>query len=221
MPDNKLKQFFIFLVEIFFPSYCVGCNTNGRILCDFCISNIRRTTRPTSHKILTAFDYRDPVIKRAIWRMKYKRYSHMGIILGEILYETLLEDIADITCLSSQKTIIIPVPISRQKARARGYNQAEMIAKGFVKKGEKEQFELNTDIVLKIKDTLPQARITLRNARLANIKDAFILEKEHILRGRTVFIIDDVTTTGSTLQEIMKLCKTAGAKRVYGFAIAH
>ena len=216
------KDFYTFLVEIFFPSTCVGCKTRDSALCDSCSVRLRRAERKTASHIITAFDYRDPIVRRMIWKMKYSKYAHLGIILGEMLYEIVLEDIADITLFAKNGPIlVIPVPLSPKKARTRGYNQAEMLARGFCQAGGAELFELRKDIAIKTKDTEPQARITHRSARLANIKNAFALKQKDAVRGKTVFIIDDVTTTGGTLNEIMKLCKSAGVKHVYGLAVAH
>ncbi len=79
----------------------------------------------------------------------------------------------------------------------------------------------NNEAEIKNKNTIPQARLTNRNKRLQNIKGAFSIINTNIIKGKTVIIIDDVTTTGGTMLEIIKILKKSGAKKVIGFAVAH
>ena len=116
---------------------------------------------------------------------------------------------------------VIPIPISNKKTKTRGYNQSMMIAKGFCNSEKSGALELKNGIVYKKIDTLPQAKITNKKRRLENVKGVFEIKNEEKIKGRTFIIIDDVVTTGGTMNEIMKILKKAGAKKVYGFAVAH
>lgn len=209
------------LIEFIFPEKCLGCNKKGVILCDLCLSQIHSAERETARNIIACFDYRDPIIKNALWALKYKNKRHVGEILGHELYERTLEDVADIKILSGTSILVIPVPLSVARKKERGYNQAEIIAKHFIAHAPAGTFELIPDTVIKIKNTPQQARIANRNKRLVNIKNAFRIKDDVIVRGRTIIVIDDVTTTGGTISEIMKLLKKSGAKKVVGFAVAH
>lgn len=215
---NKIKNF---LLEILFPVKCLQCGKKNEILCDNCVSKIQITDRETNKNILAVFDYRDPIIKKAIWELKYHHKRFVGEMLGQLLYEFLIEEISDLKMNTPGKPIIIiPVPISNKRARLRWYNQSFFIAKGFCKKGD-EIFELKDKIIFKKTNTSPQAKISNRKERLENIKGVFGVKNEKIVRGRTIIIIDDVTTTGGTINEIMKVLEESGAKRVIGFAVAH
>jgi len=186
------------------------------------VSKIQLTDRETAKNILAVFDYRDDLIKKAIWELKYHHKRFMGEKLGQVLYESLLEEISEIKAFSPGKPIlVIPVPISKQRAKLRWYNQSLFIAKGFCDKGEKEFFELNDSVVFKKRNTTPQAKITNRKERLENIKNVFEIKNEIQIKGRTIIVIDDVTTTGGTIIEISKILKNYGAKKVIGFAVAH
>lgn len=211
-----------FLLDICFPSKCIGCKTKNEILCDKCIINIQLAERETEKNILAVFDYRDLLIKKAIWELKYHHKRYLGEKLGQLLYEYLIEDIAELKMEVPGRSIyVIPVPISNKKTKLRGYNQALFIAKGFCSCVNDKTFEIKNNIILKKKETLPQAKITNRKRRLENIKGVFRIKDETIVKGRTFIIIDDVTTTGGTIVEIMKLLKKAGAKKVMGFTVAH
>ena len=216
-----VKQMKNFILDILFPVHCLGCNTNNEILCDNCVIKIRTTERETSDNIIAAYDYRDPLIKNAIWELKYHKKRYMGERLGQILYESLIEEISEIKEMSGQAIYVIPTPISNKKTKIRGYNQAIAIAKGFCNQAPQGTLELNEKVIIKKVETLPQARITNRKRRLENVQGVFGIKNEEIIKGRTIIIIDDVTTTGGTINEIMKILKKAGAKKVVGFAVAH
>jgi competence protein ComFC len=219
---SGLKYIKNFLLNILFPIKCLGCGEKDEIICDKCIASVKLAERETEEKIHAVFDYRDPLIKKAIWELKYHHKRYLGEKLGELLYEYLIEDIADLRIeVSSRSIFVIPVPISNKKAKTRGYNQARSIARGFCNSQDKGIFELKNNIVFKKIDTLPQAKITNRSKRLENIKGVFEIKNKEIVKGRTIIIIDDVTTTGGTINETMKILKLSGAKKVIGFAIAH
>jgi predicted amidophosphoribosyltransferase len=76
-------------------------------------------------------------------------------------------------------------------------------------------------LVIKNINTKPQARIENRKERLKNLEGAFSVVDEQYIKARTIIVIDDVTTTGGTMNEISKILKSAGAKKVVGIAIAH
>ncbi len=217
-----MKSLIASFLDIMFPEQCLGCKSKGTILCKECLLKIRRAERETSRDIFACFDYRDPTIKRAIWNLKYYHKKHLGEILGHLLYQALLEEIASMKIYAGERPLlVIPVPLSRTRRKMRGYNQAQYITYGFCKDADKKSLELSTTIIVKKVDTVPQARITNRTTRLKNIHGAFEIKNPSIVKGRTIIIIDDVTTTGGTITEIMQLLKKSGAKKVVGFAVAH
>lgn len=219
---SYIKSLINWGLDIVFPEKCIGCNQKSSILCLTCITNIRRAERETSTSIVAAYDYRDPLIKRAIWNLKYYHQKRLGIKLGEMLYDSLLEEVSDLRSLTKGQPIcVIPVPITRNRQKTRGYNQAEIIARGFCESEKSGALNLKKNIISKKVNTLPQARITNRIMRLKNIHGAFEINNIPFIKGRTTIVIDDVTTTGGTMKEIIKLLKEHGAKKVIGFAVAH
>lgn len=210
-----------YLLELLFPSTCLGCGMKGQIFCPSCAVIAKRNEKETEENIFAVFQYHDPLIKKVIWDLKYHNVPYLGQRLGEILYEELLEEISDIReFVKGSSILVIPVPISRNRNKSRGYNQAEKIARGFCRK-DKVIFSLKKNIIRKKEGTTTQARITSKARRLKNIKGTFKLKNKIIVKNRTIIIIDDVTTTGGTIKEITKILKSAGAKKVVGFAVAH
>jgi ComF family protein len=219
---RKKESFVNWILEILYPSVCLGCQLKGEILCIDCISKITRNEKELSPNIDAIFYYHDPFIKKIIWSLKYHNHPYLGQKLGKILYDEYKEDLSNIEIYTKGEPIlVIPVPITKKKTKIRGYNQAEKIALGFCLSGENKVFNFENKIIKKIIETIPQARIDNRKRRLENIRGAFIIEKPEMVKGRTVLVIDDVTTTGGTLNEIINILKKAGAKKVLGLAIAH
>lgn len=216
-----INTIYNWIVDSIFPELCLGCSKKGQVICINCLTNIRLAERETATNIYAAYDYRDPIIKKAIWSLKYYSRRFIGEILGKMLYESMIEEISDMRSITKgQKIVVVPVPLSRNRKKKRGYNQAESIARHFCN-CNKEIFNLSPNLLSKKIDTSPQARISNRNSRLNNIHGAFIFNANEDIKGRTIIIIDDVTTTGGTISEIMKILRKAGAKKVVGFALAH
>lgn len=219
MVINSIKKI---ILNLLFPIKCIGCKKDGEILCDMCLTQIQNAGRETEREILAVFDYRNDLIKKAIWELKYHHKKYIGERLGEILYESLIEEISSLRNFSlGEKIIIIPVPVSNKKQQTRGYNQSFSIALGFLKRDNYKNFQIENNLVSRIKDNIPQARLSNRKDRLQNIKGAFEIKDKNTIKNRIVVIIDDVTTTGGTINEIIKLSKEKGAKKVIGFTIAH
>lgn len=220
--ENLFMKARWWLLDLLFPETCFGCHKKGELMCDNCIRRIKRVERETGGSIFAVFDYRDTIIKQAIWKLKYYGKITLGGKLGAYLYREMIEEISDMRLYSSGSPIVvIPVPISNTRKKKRGYNQAEEIAKGFCKESNEETLEMRNDLIRKNIDTKPQARIENRKERLKNIEGAFSIVDNEKIKGRSFIVIDDVTTTGGTMKEIIKVLKYAGAKKVIGMALAH
>ena len=215
-------QIYIHILEVLFPQTCLGCNTPKTPLCHSCSAAILRSDTYISSRIFAACNYKDPIIKKAIWNLKYHKRGHIGEKLGSLLYEICNEDISTVHMyFPYEGIIVVPVPLSQERKRKRGYNQAEKIARGFCMHAPKNIFTIRTDIVIRTINTQAQAKITNKQTRLKNITGAFSITNPTHIVGKIVFVIDDVTTTGGTLTEIMNVLTRCGAKAVYGFAVAH
>ena len=114
--------------------------------------------------------------------------------------------------------LIVSIPISKNKLKKRGYNQAKLIARHL--------FNSQTDaiwgdsILSKIKETVSQVEIKEKEKRLANIAGSFRVDKPELVKGKKIILIDDVFTTGATINEAKKVLKKAGAKKVVGVVLA-
>jgi competence protein ComFC len=215
------NKILVFILNILFPIYCQGCNKKEEVLCDECLLNIKLSDKTTQKDIFAVFDYHDPLIKKIIWQLKYQKQKYLGEKLGKILYDFSKEEIAGLKIFSTGKPIIvISVPSSKKILRKRGFNQAVILAKSFCKENQQDLRYFN-NLISKEVETIHQVKTKNKETRLKNTRGVFVLNPKINIKGRTIMVIDDVTTTGGTLLEIIKTLKKAGAKKVIGLALAH
>jgi len=111
---------------------------------------------------------------------------------------------------------VVPVPLHPVKLRERQFNQSEVLAAYLAKKLNKK---IVKDRLKRIKYTMPQTELK-REQRLKNVNGAFRAKRDSNFEDKTILLVDDVLTTGATLNECAKALKDAGAKRVIAFALA-
>ncbi len=210
------------ILDILFPESCISCRKGGLLLCSNCVQKIRPAERENPEWIYSRYDYRDPIIKKAIWLMKYRHKRTLADFFASTLYDMLLEEMSErYTFRDWVSPIVIPIPLAQKRLRERGFNQSALIARKLVKLDTTQSLSYTERILIKPKDTIHQAHIKNRQKRLENIEGSFSVIHPEKIKGRTVILIDDVTTTGATLSEARKILKKAGAKTVIAFTIAH
>lgn len=111
---------------------------------------------------------------------------------------------------------VVPVPLDSKRNQEREFNQSEIIARLFFNRKGRPSIRL---LLKKVKSTAPQSKLHHAD-RLHNVRDAFRLKRGVSVRGKTILLVDDVMTTGSTLNECAKCLKTNGALRVDFFSLA-
>ncbi|NMA84513.1 MAG: ComF family protein, partial [Epulopiscium sp.] len=114
-----------------------------------------------------------------------------------------------------QIDLIIPVPVSKERLEERGYNQAEEIAKHLSKISK---IPYNRDILIRKKDTRPQSGFN-PNQRTKNIRNAFVTTSQLPAKHKVILIIDDIYTTGSTINECSRILLNSGAEKTYSSVV--
>lgn len=226
--SNYLHQFVEFLV----PSLCVCCFKPGKQICDDCFSKIEFMTGPhclvcgrslfsrtvcrycelnppTFDKVRSATFYLPPVID-VVHQFKYHDQFGLQTILGDLMadrYESLFGH--------EMYDLMLPIPLAPKRERERGYNQATLLA---------DQLSLRLKMarcshtLLRVKETRPQARLG-KIDRMSNVNGAFLV-KNRAVSGKKVLLIDDVLTTGATLNAAASALKQAGADQVSAYTFA-
>jgi len=220
----SLKRILHSVLDIIFPSCCISCGKRGPEFCLECISQSRAAERESEIWIFPIFDYRHPPLKKAVHALKYKGNKRIARIFAEVLYSRMVEELSDLDTMENfRDPILVPIPLSAKRKRERGYNQAELMCDELlnIHLRHSVDWKLSKNILYKPKDTIHQAHIENRSARLKNVIGSFAIKNNHFLQGRNIILIDDVTTTGATLSEARKMLKRAGARRIIAFTIAH
>ena len=209
-----------------FPDLCLYCGNkiNGvapqiRYLCPSCFSQIipagRQAPRQDRHKKKPAYDYlvcaaayREPLIA-LIKLFKYHEYDYLAGFLGSLLADR----ITPLGLPLKEFAIVTSVPMHPARLKERGYNQAAELAKILSKKTRLPYNDLLT--VKQFKQ--PQAQ-TPKQDRRANVADIFTVTAD--ITGQSIILIDDVYTTGSTIDECSRALKAAGAKKIIAATLA-
>ncbi|MFA5076190.1 MAG: ComF family protein [Patescibacteria group bacterium] len=216
MDQPKLKKYWRFFQDLLFPIYCLDCQTEGQDwLCPRCLARIKRWSGRASlsgdylDQIVIAADYGNPVIRQAIHLLKYQFISDLAYPLGKILVEP--------ASRWSSQWVFVPIPLHRFRHRWRDFNQVELILR---QASEAINLDVRTDILLKTKNTRPQMSLN-KAEREVNILDAFTVNKTSLGKIENIILVDDVVTTGQTLNQAAKVLKQAGVRRVEGLVLAH
>ena len=204
---------------------CITCGKKDTPLCYTCLEKVPAAPETKHPSISALYSYRHPAIKKALWALKYRNNTTPAEVFGASLYEYLLEHSYEFTtfsrALQHDKAVVVPIPIHKKRLRERGFNQSEKIIEVLQSHDKNQSFTFANDVLYKIKETPPQASIKERQARSKNIHGCFAIMNAEKIKNKVVIVIDDITTTGATLNEAIKELERAGAAKAIGVAIAH
>ncbi len=226
----KFNKHLWYALDWIFPPTCPGCKKTGVRLCKECLSTVKLikdpvcpvcgepgvdssvchdcVANPPAFNKLRSATLFDGIIREALHHLKYNNDIGLGEILAPFLVDLFTAQNWDID-------LVTAVPLSKERYRSRGYNQAECIARPFAAMINKLYL---SSAVSRIKNT--QSQIDLSAAeRRENVSGAFYANTSQV-NLKSVIIIDDVSTTGSTISECASALKLAGAKEVFALTLA-
>ena len=241
---QRIQNIIIVLTDIVYPRFCFGCENfiegkNHRYICKDCHDTLEYTWRQrcafcsgqtidgktcafckSSHsldQLINATDYEQSAIKNAIHAYKYEFTYQLQYDLAPILnhaFEKYLKG-----KLSPHETLLIPIPLHWSRRNWRGYNQSELLAQYIC---HIHNFALKTNILKRRFQWRHQAEMDDRTQRINNSRDTFYIKTGQgaLLKDKTVILVDDVATTGSTLDEASRLLKKYGVKKVIALVLA-
>lgn len=230
--EYRLYQWSRTALDWLFPPSCVGCGVAGSRLCSACGQQIQRIyppycqrcgqknvaeeksicdrcqTEPPEMTAIRSWALFGGPLRQALHRIKYQR----DIALAEVFARFM------IGFLESQDwhiDVVVPVPIGKKRKKQRGYNQAGLLAKPLAL-GLGLSYRPNA--LIRVRETVSQVGLTLKQRR-QNVGGAFSSSPD-LVENRIVLVVDDVVTSGSTLDACAKALWLAGAKNVYGLTLA-
>jgi len=220
------------IVDWVFPKMCVGCGREGEYICRECQKklvkpesicpmcckpSINGWTHPRCRvsggmeRLIVGLPYKG-VVQQCLKKVKYK--SAWEII--SFLFEIWRENCGDTV---TSDTLIMCVPMWREKERLRGFNQADLVADCLV--ASLSGVSRKVDLLERVRETRPMFGLK-KKERQENIQNAFRLVAQYktIITLKRVVLIDDVWTTGATMRECTKILKQTGVSEVWGVALA-
>ncbi|OGY59876.1 MAG: hypothetical protein A3B23_00020 [Candidatus Colwellbacteria bacterium RIFCSPLOWO2_01_FULL_48_10] len=225
----KLWELFL---DILMPRICLGCRSKrpeGKMpICNACTAGIRvnKVYGELSPRLVlgAAASYDDQLVREIIHSLKYKRLSGAAKSLADLIIKH-IEFSALRNIIKPARSIIVPIPLHPGRLRKRGYNQSELIA---VEIGKYLGVPVRTDILMRVKRSAPQIKMKNRAARETNIRNAFALNpgftnKLISLNGeaaKEIILIDDVFTSGATINEAARTLKGLSPEKIIALVAA-
>lgn len=215
------------LLDLLFPRNCLGCRQPGGYFCPKCAkttkeaSPIIQVNQPDSslEGLVSLFDY-DGIIKEAIHRLKYRYVTDLwGEFFGIIgkRMDKKEEELGWFFKFIKEKPLVVPVPLHWYKQNVRGFNQASLLGNSLA---QKFKLPFSEKVLVRKKFTVSQTQLKGKE-REKNVKNAFATPSTIILNTNpNILLVDDVWTTGSTMESAARVLRKAGAKKVWGLTIA-
>jgi ComF family protein len=226
MFKNYLTELFDFILPRFCPSCRNKLATAENTVCNSCLSKLKLVDpefikseyqrKYESKRIISGFvsQYifeKDKELQDIIHALKYDKKFHIGIFLGKNLGEYFKSQLQ-----SWNINLIVPIPLHHLKKAERGFNQSYYIAKGI---SSQTSIAIKANVIKRMRFTQSQTTMTLKE-REENVEGAFKVRKMKNVKGKKVLLVDDVMTTGATMNECGKVLLESGANRIYAATVA-
>ena len=220
-----------FILDIFFPPICLNCKKyleekeKPDLICENCFRGIpiyKNLFHPASpagkplprFTLAAAAPYENKTVRELIHYFKYKSFMQAQKPLGEILI-TYLTNLN----LNLKEFTIVPIPLHASRKRKRGFNQAEILADII---SRYFNIPVRTDVLKRIKDTKSQIETKSRKERAENLKGSFEISAggKEIMKNKNIILVDDVYTSGATMNAAIKTIRRYNKNRIIGIVVA-
>lgn len=222
---QRFMAFFDTIFDFLFPKRCFGCRKENEYICLSCLSTIERISPNQSLQkgnTQSLFDYRNKIIRKTLWKLKYSGVKDISDTLGKLLYEKILLELSEEKEFRNVgKIILIPIPLHKKKLQERGFNQAELLVQSIIRNDTERIFLYYPDLLIKNRATKSQMMIKNKAERLSNLSGSFLVNDKNKIKDNYVIIVDDITTTGATIKEVTRVLEENGVKNVTAFTVAH
>lgn len=191
-------------------NFCRKCGKSLQIATNFCVDC--QDNDSLYYESIKAAGVYHGALRETIHAFKYECRSCLGADLGDFMLSSFQQHFS----LNSLDKLV-PVPLHKKQYRQRQYNQSEVLAKNL---SRSTGIPVATDTLVRIRETRPQFTLN-KQERASNIRNSFQVKDKVWLPGARVLVIDDICTTGSTINECARVLKQSGAGEVHGLVLAH
>lgn len=207
------------IIELIYPNVCGFCNKiiSKEYTCKSCKEKLQYIYESEKQQVsvndnfdvlICAYKYKS-IVRNKILEYKFKNKKYLYRSLSERLHKLLLR-------YENEIDYIIPVPIHIKRYFKRGYNQSELVARFLSQNLKKRMLK---SVIVKIKNTRPQSLLTA-SKRKKNVCGAYKIKNSKLINGKTILLVDDIYTTGATVNECAKVLKENGVKKIIVATIA-
>lgn len=219
--NNSLTKMWKIFLGLLFPIHSDQDFLN-KLTAEKFLSLAKPACPPLTPNTLSLFNYKDKIVKKAIWSLKFKNNQAIAKLFAEVIYDNLVEELSNLKLTANfDRPLLIVIPLSRQRYKDRGYNQVDLIAQAIAKLDRGIFLDYKKNVLKKIKNTQAQSGIKNKENRLKNVRGCFKITDPKIIQNQNIILLDDVTTTGATLTEAVSTLKTAQPKKILCVTFAH
>jgi ComF family protein len=214
------------IISIIAPHYCFGCQREGNLLCLGCRETSLNDNKLHCYKCnnptfdrglclncrskspfleLFVVGAHSELLEKLVYVYKFKRAKAAAIPLAELL---------DSTLPYLSEAVLVPIPTASNRIRQRGYDQVVLLVQKLAKIRQ-----MSVSLVL-VRNQQSRQLGSGRSQRIQQAKGAFVVKDPNLIKGKTVIVVDDVLTTGATLENAARLLRKAGVANVYGLVVA-
>lgn len=222
------------ILDLLFPKFCASCRKEGEFLCQDCAGSLSIHTsscmicsqrnltgrtcvscRKKTHivRLIAPFSYKNGTIRSLIHLYKYGRVKEIGPILASFLVREMKSN----GFRTRMDLVLIPIPLHRRRERERGFNQSVILANAV---GQEFGIPVAAQALCRIKFTPPQIEMEDNADRCKNVKGAFVVKDAYSIENKIAILVDDVMTSGATLDEAAKVLREAGCRSVWAIVVA-
>lgn len=224
MSPTFVKKILDGLLGSFFPISCLGCGADDYLVCSDCLQKINLRSFNDSweklvydnwlDRVFIASWYEQELLQKMIINAKYKGQKELLHLLAEVLINFCRQ--TDLFLYLGQDVVLLPLPLHPRRLRERGYNQSLFLATDLI---EFFSYPLDSELLKRKKYTKHQTDLSQEKRKL-NLQGAFQVNKNIKIVPNKVLLIDDVVTTGASLNEAAQALKQVGVEKVYALVIA-
>ena len=214
-----IKKIFNYLLSLIFPIECISCKEEDTYLCTKCLNKIDinhdfkfKKNLKYIDKVHSATKYDNKLLQIAIHYFKFRYIKELVVPLSKIIIKYLEQEKIELT-----DYMLIPIPLHKKRYLERGFNQSELIATQLAKHFN---LQIANNVLIRSLNTPHQVGLN-KKKRLNNLNEAFKVLKPELIKDKKIILIDDVVTTGSTLEEVAKTLIKAKVSNIIAITIAY